>query len=157
MATAKAKPPVKKRKAAPKVKPRRKGKKNMMTKIRPFALPVAAALAFLAPYMKKAIGDATVVGLIKTDIENFDSKEAMKRLTGAAGEIIVPGLIGTVIKETRVIGKFSSIGADLLIGLAIGTAGKAILDPPTRTRGPPQLNSGPYNYVPRNNLYEGGY
>lgn len=153
----KAQVPVKKKLTAkPKAKPRRKGKKSMVTKIKPFVLPGGALLAFLAPYMKRAAGpDVTIVDLLKADLENFDAKEAMKRLTGAAGTIAIPAIAGVAIKETRILGKVSSIGADLLLGLAIGAAGKAILDPPNTMskRGPENTR-----YIAaRRNLYEGGY
>lgn len=103
----------------------------MLTKVKPYAMPGGAILAFAAPYMKRAEASGIgVVDLVKDDIKNFDEREAMARLSAAIPAIAVPGIAGIAVKQTRLLGKASSIAADLLLGLAIGTAGKAILDPP---------------------------
>ncbi|SNQ60041.1 hypothetical protein MNV_1540002 [Candidatus Methanoperedens nitroreducens] len=59
----------------------------------------------------------------------------MKRLQSNAGEIIAPLVGGWAVKETRVLGKYSGIAADILIGLGIGVGAKAVLDPPVGNRG----------------------
>ncbi len=62
----------------------------------------------------------------------------MQRLQNNAGEIIAPLVGGWAVKETRVLGKYSGIAGDILVGLGIGVGAKAVLDPPMEKDGSDQ-------------------
>jgi len=127
--------PVKKKKrSSPKKKNRKRRAKTLLAKAKPFALPGGALLGLGAPYLKRAEGtDIGIFDLIKEDLTNFDMAEASKRLQAQAGAILMPGIAGMAVKHVRIAGKASSLVADLLLGLAIGTAAKALIDPPQGT------------------------
>ncbi len=157
---------VRRRRYTPRKKTTRRRKKTMLSKVTKLSLPAGAGISFLAPYLKrsKATGKP-VMDLLKEDIENFDTTAAVNRLKGSLGEIAVPLGAGVVVQQTRVAGKYSTLAGDFLMGMGIGTALKAIIDPPElphsmrSQRGgriidmQPQANG---VYVAKN-PYEGGY
>jgi len=68
--------------------------------------------------------------LIQQDIENFNTEDATERVKVAVPK--VAGLVvgGVVLKETKLLGKYSTLGAELAMGLGLGTLAKAVIDPP---------------------------
>lgn len=121
-----------------KVTAKRTGKKGTLAKLKKFAIPGAAGLTFYGGYVKRAeelftagkITEKSVFKAIEYDFKNFNGTDAMNRVKSQAGEIATPLIAGWAVKETKVLGKYSGIAADLLTGFGIGVGAKAILDPP---------------------------
>lgn len=117
-------------------------KKGTLSKLKKFVLPATAGMTFYSAYTKRAtdlfnqglISSNSVYDAIMYDINNFDSTAAMTRLQDQAGNIATPLIGGWAIQETKLLGKYSGIVADILYGLGIGTGAKAILDPPIGNR-----------------------
>ncbi len=117
---------------------KRTGKKGTLAKLKKFAIPGAAGLTFYGAYVKRAetlyaqkkITEKSVFQAIQYDIKNFNGAAAMNRIQSQAGNIATPLLASWIVKETKILGKYSGIGADLLAGFGIGVGAKAILDPP---------------------------
>ncbi|KPQ42194.1 MAG: hypothetical protein MPEBLZ_03244 [Candidatus Methanoperedens nitroreducens] len=126
-----------------KVTAKRTGKKGTLAKLKKFAIPGAAGLTFYGGYVKRAeelftagkITEKSVFKAIEYDFKNFNGTDAMNRVKSQAGEIIAPVAVGWGIKETKILGKYSGIAADLLTGFGIGVGAKAILDPPITNAG----------------------
>jgi len=123
--------PVRRRRYTPRKKTTRRRKKTMLSKVTKFSLPAGAGISFLAPYLKRSKQTGKpVMDLLKEDIENFDTTAAVDRLKSSLGQVAVPLGVGVVVKQTRVAGKYSTLAGDFLMGMGIGTAMKAIIDPP---------------------------
>lgn len=116
----------------------RKKPRGILAKVKKFAFPGAAGITFYSSYLKRAdelftaglITQKSVFSAIEYDVKNFDANAAMDRLKVAAPKIVVPSLVGVVVKETKIAGKYSGLVKDLMVGMAAGTAAKAALDPP---------------------------
>lgn len=118
-----------------------KGKKGIngtLNKLKKFALPGAAGLTFYGAYVKRAddllktgkIPEKSVFKAIEYDIKNFNGTDAMERVKKQGGEILTPLVASWGIKETKILGKYSGLAADLLAGFGVGIGAKAVLDPP---------------------------
>lgn len=133
-----------------KVTAKRTGKKGMLSKLNKFALPGAAGLTFYGAYVKRAedlftagkIPEKSVFKAIEYDIKNFNGTDAMKRVQSQAGEIATPLIASWAVKETKILGKYSGIAADLLAGFGVGIGAKAVLDPPVNINDRPGLTAG---------------
>ena len=128
---AKAKAPVRRKRTSPKRKTRKRTKKTMLTKAKKLALPAGAGIALYAPYAKRAKDTGqTIFELVQQDIENFNTEDATERVKTAVPQ--VAGLVvgGIVLKETKLLGKYSGLAAELTMGLGLGTLAKAVIDPP---------------------------
>lgn len=130
---AKAKTAIIRRRRAPAKKTNvKRRKKTMASKVKPIVLPGAASIAFLAPYLQKSKATGTpVLDLVRADIENFDTDASIQRIKTALPKVAGLAAAGVVLKETKLIGKYSGVGSDIALGLGLGTLGKAILDPPS--------------------------
>lgn len=121
-----------------KEKVKRRIPKGIMAKVKKFVLPGTAGVTFYAAYIKRAedlfnqglISEKSVFKAIEYDIKNFNTNDAMGRLKNNAGEIITPFLGGFLMKETKILGKYTGVAADALFGMGIGVGAKTILDPP---------------------------
>lgn len=129
---AKAKTVITRRRRAPAKKTHsRRHKRTMASKVKPIVLPGAASIAFLAPYLQKSKATGTsVLDLIRADIENFNTDASIGRIKTALPKVAGLAAAGVVLKETKLIGKYSGVGSDIALGLGLGTLAKAILDPP---------------------------
>ncbi len=119
------------------------GKKGTLAKLKKYAIPGSAALTFYGAYVKRAedlfaqgsIPEKSVFKAIEYDVKNFNGTDAMNRVKSQAGEIATPLIASWAVKETKILGKYSGIAADLLAGFGIGVGAKAILDPPANSSG----------------------
>jgi uncharacterized protein YcfJ len=112
--------------------------KKTLKKMEPYAVPAGAIGTFWSEYQKRArqlaasgaISGADIGDAIQHDIENFDASEVPDRLKSSV-KTVATLLIGAgLIKETKLGGDFSKMLAGIMQGMAIGTLGKRILDPP---------------------------
>ncbi|MCG2735130.1 MAG: hypothetical protein L6282_01925 [Candidatus Methanoperedenaceae archaeon] len=116
----------------------KKRAKGLLPKLRKLAIPGAAGMTFYAAYVKRAtdlkasgkIPENNVFKAIQYDIENFNATDAVARMQTAAPSILTPVIGGWAIKKSGILGKYSGIAGDILTGMGLGVAGKAILDPP---------------------------
>jgi hypothetical protein len=133
-----------------KVTAKRTGKKGTLAKLKKFAIPGAAGLTFYGAYVKRAedlftagkIPEKSVFKAIEYDLKNFNGTDAMNRVKAQAGEIATPLIASWAVKETKILGKYSGIAADLLAGFGIGVGAKAVLDPPINGNGSVRNNTG---------------
>jgi len=139
---------------------RRYGKraKGMLTKLKPLVMPAAAGLTFYTAYVSRAtalfgagkITKNSVYEAIMYDLKNLDGNAAVDRLQQKASGIAMPAIIGTGLKYAKgyVDPKLRTpmdVVGDALIGMAIGTGFKAILDPPID--GAPQISAPPASNI----------
>lgn len=112
--------------------------KKAMVQIGPYVMPLAAVGAFYAEYTERAdellaagkITKADVMDAVTYDAKHFDAAAIPERLKAHIGTFA--GLIGGgwVLKNFRLLGPYSGLVANVLIGGAVGIAAKDILDPP---------------------------
>lgn len=123
--------------------------KGMLTKLRPIVMPAAAGLTFYTAYTTRAkalfatakIPKDSVYEAIKYDLSYLDANAAVDRLQAKASGIITPAIIGTILKYGKqyVDPKLRApmdVTGDALIGMAIGTGFKILLDPPIQNSPP---------------------
>lgn len=128
----------------------KKRAKGLLPKLRKLAIPGAAGLTFYAAYVKRAtdlkaagkIPENNVFKAIQYDIENFNATDAVARMQTATPAILTPVIGGWAIKKSGILGKYSGIAGDILTGMGLGVAGKAILDPPINAARPSANHKG---------------
>lgn len=166
MAKATAVKTVKRRRSSPKKTTRKRTKKTMLTKMKKLALPAGAGVALYAPYAKRAKETGqTILALVQQDIENFNTEDATERVKVAVPKVAGLVIGGIVIKEAKLLGKYSTLAAEISMGLGLGTLAKAVIDPPDspnslRTaRGGRIIDMEGRNggYAMKRNPYDGGF
>lgn len=125
--------------------------KGFLTKLRPYVMPGTASITFYAAYTARAKALGTnpdtgkphdVFSAIMYDLKNFDGNAAMERMK-AKGAPILGAAVGGILVKKFAPGKLKMLG-DVLTGIAVGQAGKVVLDPPVVAAppAPPAIEAG---------------
>lgn len=120
--------------------------KGTLIKVKKYAAVGGAGLSFIGIYTKRAadlkaqgamLNGKVVDGIIDAiqyDLKNFDTTNSMNKLKSNVGEIATPAVLGWAVKETKILGKYSGLAGDLLIGAAGGIALATALDDKPQAR-----------------------